>query len=280
MKPDTAKGEKQARKIDKIRAVGKHAAPEQEEGAKLQAKLNKVNPLKRAFKKPSFDKTKNKAYGLEQKRRSDLDKRYGPKKEEVAEFLFDQGYALSEESAEAMALHLSDEFLDSLTEEMLDEGKTFPDESPEDRKKRKREENQKKRADNDAAKGNEFRAAKGLLRKAEGKGTRAPNDIKDDKVKEAQNKTKKSYEDKTGNTEKLSYDPKPEKQIKKFLDNKGGGGGLKGGGAAGGGQGGVGGDPGGNIHGTNKHGHNSPKKPKKPRPTNEWIESLADNLIC
>ena len=83
MKPDTAKGEKQARKIDKIRAVGKHAAPEQEEGAKLQAKLNKVNPLKRAFKKPSFDKTKNKAYGLEQKRRSDLDNRYGPKKEEV-----------------------------------------------------------------------------------------------------------------------------------------------------------------------------------------------------
>lgn len=81
MKPDTAKGEKQARKIDKVRAVAKHAGAEQEEGAKLQNKLNKVNPLKRAFKKPAFDKTKNKAYGLEQKRRSDLDNRYGPKKE-------------------------------------------------------------------------------------------------------------------------------------------------------------------------------------------------------
>jgi hypothetical protein len=120
MKPDTAKGEKQARKIDKIRAVGKHAAPEQEEGAKLQAKLNKVNPLKRAFKKPSFDKTKNKAYGLEQKRRSDLDNRYGPKKEEVAEYLFDNGYALSEESAETMSLHLSFAFLESISEEILD----------------------------------------------------------------------------------------------------------------------------------------------------------------
>jgi hypothetical protein len=123
MKPDTAKGEKQARKIDKVRAVAKHAGAEQEEGAKLQNKLNKVNPLKRAFKKPAFDKTKNKAYGLEQKRRSDLDKRYGPKKEEVAEYLFDNGYALSEESASTMALHISDDFLESISEELLDEGK-------------------------------------------------------------------------------------------------------------------------------------------------------------
>ena len=117
MKPDTAKGEKQARKIDKVRAVAKHAGPEQEEGARLQNKLNKVNPLKRAFKKPAFDKSKNKALGLEQKRRADLDKRYGPKKEEVAQYLFDNGYALSEESAEVLALHISDEFLKSLVED-------------------------------------------------------------------------------------------------------------------------------------------------------------------
>jgi len=117
MKPDTAKGEKQARKIDKVRAVAKHAGPEQEEGAKLQNKLNKVNPLKRAFKKPAFDKVKNKALGLEQKRRADLDNRYGPKKEDIAQYLFDNGYALSEESAGVMALHVSLEFVESLVED-------------------------------------------------------------------------------------------------------------------------------------------------------------------
>jgi hypothetical protein len=126
MKPDTAKGEKQARKIAKVAAVGKYAGKEQEEGAKLQNKLNKVNPLKRAFKKPSFDKVKNKAYGLENQRRKDLDKRYGPKKEEleaVFSFLIGEGIAHNEESAINILTHMSDEWYDTIVESFfLNEG--------------------------------------------------------------------------------------------------------------------------------------------------------------
>jgi hypothetical protein len=119
MKPDTAKGEKQARKIAKVAAVGKYAGKEQEEGAKLQNKLNKTNPLKRAFKKPSYDKTKNKAYELENQRRKDLDKRYGPKKEEleaVFAFLIGEGIAHNEESAVNILNHMSDEWYGSIVE--------------------------------------------------------------------------------------------------------------------------------------------------------------------
>ena len=88
MKPDTAKGEKQARKLDKVRAV----MTDKEHGFGDAAKdFNKKQPvenqkrgLKKAFAKPAASnaaekKTKNKAYSLEGQRRRDLDKRYGPK---------------------------------------------------------------------------------------------------------------------------------------------------------------------------------------------------------
>ena len=101
-----------------------YAGKEQEEGAKLQNKLNKTNPLKRAFKKPSFDKVKNKAYGLENQRRKDLDKRYGPKKEEleaVFSFLIGEGIAHNEESAINILTHMSDEWYDSIVESFISE---------------------------------------------------------------------------------------------------------------------------------------------------------------
>ena len=133
MKPDTPKGELQARKIDKVRAVAQHAGKEQEEGSKLQNKLNKTNPLKRAFKKPAFDKTKNKAYGLEQKRRADLDNRYGTKKEEiiidkddVLQHLIENDYVNNVVSAEAMFNHISDEFLESIEEDIMEGFQPLP----------------------------------------------------------------------------------------------------------------------------------------------------------
>ena len=133
MKPDTPKGEMQARKIDKVRAVAKHAGAEQEEGSKLQNKLNKTNPLKRAFKKPSYDKTKNKAYGLEQKRRADLDNRYGTKKEDIVidkddvlQHLIENDYVNNVVSAEAMFNHISDEFLESIEEDIMEGFQPLP----------------------------------------------------------------------------------------------------------------------------------------------------------
>ena len=86
MKPDTAKGEKQARKMDKVRAV----MTDKEHGfGKMAKDFNKKQPvenqkrgLEKNFAKPAHEKHKNKAYKLENQRRQDLDKRYGPKKEE------------------------------------------------------------------------------------------------------------------------------------------------------------------------------------------------------
>ena len=54
---------------------------------------------------------KNKAYELEGQKHKDLNKRYGPKKEEVAQFLYTNGYAMSEEAAALMAPHMSEEWL-------------------------------------------------------------------------------------------------------------------------------------------------------------------------
>ena len=91
MKPDTAKGEKQARKMDKVRAV----MTDKEHGMGKMAKdFNKKQPvenqkrgLEKNFAKPSHEKHKNKAYKLENQRRQDLNKRYGPKKEEFEAWL-------------------------------------------------------------------------------------------------------------------------------------------------------------------------------------------------
>lgn len=136
MKPDTAKGESQARKIDKVRAVAQHAGKEQEEGSRLQNKLNKTNPIKRAFKKPSYDKTKNKAYGLEAGRRKDLDNRYGTKseevvyesinKEDVIEHLIENEYATNEVSAEVLFNHMSDAFLESIEDDIMEGFQPLP----------------------------------------------------------------------------------------------------------------------------------------------------------
>lgn len=119
MKPDTAKGESQARKMDTVRKATK-AFPDVVKGAvKGQQLDNNKAGLEKRFAKPSADKgAKNKAYKLENQRRQDLNKRYGPKKEDVVDFLFNNGYALSEESAEVLAVHISDEFLDTICEEI------------------------------------------------------------------------------------------------------------------------------------------------------------------
>jgi hypothetical protein len=91
MKPDTAKGEKQARKMDKVRAV----MGDKEHGMGKMAKdFNKKQPvenqkrgLEKKFAAPSHEKHKNKAYKLENQRRQDLNTRYGPKKEEFEAWL-------------------------------------------------------------------------------------------------------------------------------------------------------------------------------------------------
>ena len=91
MKPDTAKGEKQARKMDKVRAV----MTDKEHGmGKMARDFNKKQPvenqkrgLEKKFASPSHEKHKNKAYKLENQRRQDLNKRYGPKKEEFEAWL-------------------------------------------------------------------------------------------------------------------------------------------------------------------------------------------------
>ena len=88
MKPDTAKGEKQARKMDTVRMATKEFPGEVKDAVKGQELSNKKTGLERRFAAPSASSSgtkdaKNKAYALEGQRRRDLDKRYGPKKEEL-----------------------------------------------------------------------------------------------------------------------------------------------------------------------------------------------------
>ena len=87
MKPDTPKGEKQARKMDLVRAATEVAPDEAKAGVKGVEMHNKKKGLEKRYKAPSADNAaekdkKNKAYKLEGQRRKDLDKRYGPKTEE------------------------------------------------------------------------------------------------------------------------------------------------------------------------------------------------------
>ena len=97
MKPDTARGEKQARKMDVVRKATEMAPDEVKGAVKGREMDNKKTGLERRFNAPSADGAsekdrKNKAYKLEGQRRRDLDKRYGPKKEEL------EGYGMFSEA--------------------------------------------------------------------------------------------------------------------------------------------------------------------------------------
>ena len=88
MKPDTARGESQARKMDTVRKATKAFPGEVEDMVRSVSRDNKARGLEKRFNAPSADnasekKRKSKAYKLENQRRKDLDKRYGPKKEEL-----------------------------------------------------------------------------------------------------------------------------------------------------------------------------------------------------
>ena len=161
MKPDTARGEKQARNMDNARMAhtDKDIAPIAKGAVKEREQDNKKTGLEKRFAAPSAKKNKNKAYELEGQRRRDLDKRYGTKKEEylamrdmyssvyseqsvetpvvnetvenddevtyldvVANHLFEGGYALNGESAYAMANHISEDYFNQICEDVLDEG--------------------------------------------------------------------------------------------------------------------------------------------------------------
>jgi len=118
MKPDTAKGESQARKMDTVRNATEQFPKEVKSAVKGQQLNNNKKGLEKRFAGPSADKgSKNKAYNLENQRRQDLNKRYGPKKEDVAEYLLDHGFAMTEESAIVMAAHVSEEWLAEIISE-------------------------------------------------------------------------------------------------------------------------------------------------------------------
>jgi len=119
MKPDTAKGEKQARNMDNARTAhtDKDIAPIAKGAVKEREQDNKKKGLEKKFADPSAKKGKNDAYKLEGQRRRDLDNRYGSKKEDVAQFLLDKGYALDEGSAIAMVPHISEEWLNVIIED-------------------------------------------------------------------------------------------------------------------------------------------------------------------
>ena len=86
MKPDTARGEKQARKMDTVRRATDGNEGVVKKVVKGQEMSNRKQGLERKFNAPSADNAaeksrKNKAYKLENQRRQDLNNRYGPKKE-------------------------------------------------------------------------------------------------------------------------------------------------------------------------------------------------------
>ena len=126
MKPDTARGEKQARNMDNARMAhtDKDIAPIAKGAVKEREQDNKKKGLEKRFAAPSANKNKNKAYQLEGQRRRDLDNRVKKEeteitKEMVIEYLVTEGYASNEVSAEILHTHISDEFLENIEEEML-----------------------------------------------------------------------------------------------------------------------------------------------------------------
>ena len=127
MKPDTAKGESQARKMDTVRKATELFPKDVKDAVKGREMDNKKRGLERRFAAPSADgaatkKAKNKAYELEGQRRRDLDKRYGPKKEEleaVFALLIGEGFATTEQGAINLIANMSDEWYDSLVQDIL-----------------------------------------------------------------------------------------------------------------------------------------------------------------
>lgn len=117
-------GPEQARKMEIVRKATQGSENMVKDAVKGQELSNKKTGLEKRFAKPSYDKTKNKAYKLEADRRQDLNKRYGPKKEEaeaVLDSLIREGIAHNEESAINILNHMSDEWYDSLVEGILSE---------------------------------------------------------------------------------------------------------------------------------------------------------------
>jgi hypothetical protein len=126
MKPDTAKGEKQARNMDNARMAhtDKDIAPIAKGAVKEREQDNKKKGLEKRFAAPSANKNKNTAYKLEGQRRRDLDNRVKKEetsitKEMVIEYLVSEGYASNDVSAEILHTHISDEFLEGIEEQML-----------------------------------------------------------------------------------------------------------------------------------------------------------------
>lgn len=116
MKPDTAKGESQARKMDTVRKATKMFPKDVKDAVKGREMDNRKSGLEKLIKKtPSH---KNKAYELEGQRRKDLDKRYGPKKEEVAKHLVDMGFVIDEQKAMELIPHISEEWMSMITSEI------------------------------------------------------------------------------------------------------------------------------------------------------------------
>ena len=130
MKPDTARGEKQARKMDTVRKATDAHPNTVKKMVKSVEMHNKKKGLERKYNAPSADNAaekarKNKAYKLENQRRQDLNKRYGPKKEEleaVFAFVIGEGIAHNEDAAIKIINHMSDEWYDSIVDGFFTEG--------------------------------------------------------------------------------------------------------------------------------------------------------------
>ncbi len=118
-------GPAQARKMEVVRKATQGSEGMVKDAVKGQEMSNKKKGLEKKFNAPSANKSnKNKAYELEGQRRRDLDKRYGPKKEEleaVFALLIGENLAIDEDSAINIITHMSDEWYDSLVENILEE---------------------------------------------------------------------------------------------------------------------------------------------------------------
>jgi hypothetical protein len=117
-------GPAQARKMEVVRKATQGSEGMVKDAVKGQEMSNKKRGLEKRFAKPAYNKTKNKAYKLEADRRQDLNKRYGPKKEEleaVFATLIGEGIAHDEESAINIMTHMSDDWYDTIVEDILDE---------------------------------------------------------------------------------------------------------------------------------------------------------------
>ena len=125
MKPDTARGESQARKMDTVRKATKAFPKEVKKMVKSVELDNKKRGLERRFNMPSADNAekkamKNKAYKLENQRRQDLNKRYGPKKEELEAYLFNRGICETTEAAGTILTHMSDDWYETILDELYE----------------------------------------------------------------------------------------------------------------------------------------------------------------